>query len=357
MDLTSTTTTSAAAAVVNDKGSAVDPFLVEALQNPRHRLTILRMELDIQRFLQNSDQQQFEFQHFPSSYLRLAAHRVAQHYGLITMVHDNGLDGLGSRIVVKRAGEIRWPAVRLSEISAKQSEHDKLENIKIAIRPRPNNGSVNEANQIGIKRGPVRSVEERKEEYDRARARIFCSSSSPDSDDSSTQISIEGKNESLIRDECENYRSSMVDPEKNITVRDGTSRVAIFRDREKDRTDPDYDRSYQRYVRSIPCNQSFGLSPYNMQKIQLPFMQHDSAFPQLAQIASNQASLSYAAPARPAVSPFCDLGLNPTSRDGAYMQWPSATMMYSHSYDQFRQAVFQAPFCHQPLSFDYTQNG
>ena len=207
---------------------------------------VLRMELDIQRFLQNSDQQQFEFQHFPTSYLRLAAHRVAQHYGLITMVHDNGLDGLGIRIVVKRVGEIRLPAICLSEIPAKHSENDKSEKIKIAIKPRPNNGSVNEANQIGIKRSPVRSVEERKEEYDRARARIFSSLSSPHSDDSSPQISIDGKDESLIRDECENYRSSMIDPEKNITVRDGTSRVAIFRDREKDSTDPDYDRSYQR---------------------------------------------------------------------------------------------------------------
>lgn len=205
------------------------------------------MELDIQRFLQNADQQQFEFQHFPSSYLRLVAHRVAQHYGLITMVHDNGLDGLGSRIMVKRVGEIRWPAVRLSEIPAKHSEHDKLEKIKIAIRPRPGAGSANEANQIGIKRNPVRSVEERKEEYDRARARIFCSPSSLDYDDSSPHISFDGKNESLIRDECENYRSSIVDPEKNITVRDGTSRVAILRDREKDRTDPDYDRNYQRW--------------------------------------------------------------------------------------------------------------
>lgn len=204
------------------------------------------MELDIQRFVQNSEQQQFEFQHFPTSYLRLAAHRVAQHYGLVTMVYDNGLDGLGNRILAKKAGEIRWPAVCLSEIPAKNSENDKPEQVKIAIKPRPNNGSINEANQIGIKRSPVRSVEERKEEYDRARARIFSSPGTPESDDSSPENSIDGKNESLIRDEFENYRSSMVDLEKNMTVRDGTSRVAIFRDREKDRTDPDYDRSYQR---------------------------------------------------------------------------------------------------------------
>ncbi|KAG8479704.1 hypothetical protein CXB51_029241 [Gossypium anomalum] len=363
MDLTSTTTTTTTttatvSGAVNDKELAVDPFLVEALQNPRHRLTILRMELDIQRFVQNSEQQQFEFQHFPTSYLRLAAHRVAQHYGLVTMVYDSGLDGLGNRTLAKKAGEIKWPAVCLSEIPAKKSENDKPEQVKIAIKPRPNNGSVNEANQIGIKRSPVRSVEERKEEYDRARARIFSSPSTPDSDDSSPQNSVDGKNESLIRDEFENYRSSTVDPEKNMTVRDGTYRVAIFRDREKDRTDPDYDRNYQRYVRSIPCNQSVGVAPYNMQKTQLPFMQYDSAFPQLGQIANTQAPLGYGVPSRPAVSPFCELGLNPTSRDGAYMQWPSANMMYSHSYDQFMHAVFQAPFVHQPpLSYDYSMNG
>ncbi|KAE8697742.1 Single-stranded nucleic acid binding R3H protein isoform 2 [Hibiscus syriacus] len=356
MDLTSTTTISTSDAALDDKESSVDPFLVEALQNPRHRLTILRMELDIQKFLQHSDQQQFEFQHFPTSYLRLAAHRVAQHYGLITMVHDSSLGGVGSRIVAKRAVEFRCPAVRLSEIPANHSENDKSEQIKIAIKPRPNNGSVNEANQIGIKRSPVRSVEERKEEYDRARARIFSSPSSPDSDDSSV-ISIDAKNESPIRDACENYRGYVVDPEKNISARDGTSRVAIFRDREKDQYDPDYDRNYQRYVGSIPRNQSFGLAPYNMQKIPHPFMQYDSAFPQFGQIASTQPLPSYCVPATPAVSPFCDVGLNPTSGDGAYMQWPSATMMYFHRYDHFRHAVTQAAFCHQPLSSDYSQNG
>ncbi|CAL9236402.1 unnamed protein product [Arabidopsis halleri] len=57
--------------VMADKGFTVDPFLVEALQNPRHRLTILRMELNIQRFFQSPDQQLFEFQHFPTSYLVL----------------------------------------------------------------------------------------------------------------------------------------------------------------------------------------------------------------------------------------------------------------------------------------------
>ncbi|KAL5546730.1 hypothetical protein UlMin_006417 [Ulmus minor] len=337
-----------------DKESMVDPFLVEALQNPRHRLTILRMELDIQRFLQIPDQQQFEFQHFPTSYLRLAAHRVAQHYGLQTMVQDNGLDGQGNRILVRKTAESRYPAVRLSEIPAKQSENDKPEQVKIVIRARPSKAS-NEANESGIKRNQVRSVEERKEEYDRARARIF---SSPDLDDSLSQASMDGKTVGLTSDESESSRSSMIDAEKNLSIRDVgmSSRVAIFRDREKDRTDPDYDRSYERYIRNLPTTQNFNVAHFNMQKIQPPFVQYDPVFAQIGQMPRTQASLSYGPPSTPVMNPFCAMGLNQTSRDAAYMQWSTAAMMYAHSYEQSRHAGFQAPFCQQPLSFDYSQN-
>uniref|UniRef100_M1B7M4 Single-stranded nucleic acid binding R3H n=1 Tax=Solanum tuberosum TaxID=4113 RepID=M1B7M4_SOLTU len=101
--------------------SMADPFLVEALQNPRHRLTILRMELDIQKFLQSSDVQQFEYPHFPTSYLHLAAHRVPQHYGLQTMVQDSVVDGQGAKIPVTRKPESKYPGVRLSDIPPKQS--------------------------------------------------------------------------------------------------------------------------------------------------------------------------------------------------------------------------------------------
>lgn len=333
-----------------DKESMVDPFLVEALQNPRHRLTILRMELDIQKFLQSPDQQQLEFQHFPTSYLRLAAHRVAQHYCLQTLVQDNIVDGMGNRIIVRKTSDSRNPFVCLSEIPAKQSENNKSDKVKIAIRPRPNKNSINEANETGLKRNHLRTMEERKEEYDRARARIFSSPSSSDSDDILPQAPTDGKNLCLSREETEILI--------NDPMRDGftSSRVAIFRDREKDRTDPDYDRSYGRYVRNLPVNQSFGLAPFNVQKIQLPYVQYDAGFPQLGPMQRTQAPLNYSPSSTAVMSPFCAMGVNQTSRDAAYMQWPSPAMMYAHSYEQFSNAVFQAPFCQQPLSFDYSQH-
>lgn len=207
------------------------------------------MELDIQRFLSIPDQQQFEFPHFPTSYLRLAAHRVAQHYGLQTMAQDIGLDGQGNRILVRKVGECRYPAVCLSEIPANQPENDQSEKIKIAIKPRPNRAFVNGANDAGLRRSPVRSVEERKEEYDRARARIFRCPGSPDTDHTFSQIPTEGKNLCLSKDENEGIRNTTIYQEKNTHAKDAasSSRVAIFRDREKDLTDPDYDRSYDRY--------------------------------------------------------------------------------------------------------------
>ncbi|PIN04072.1 mRNA-binding protein Encore [Handroanthus impetiginosus] len=311
--------------------SMVDPFLVEALQNPRHRLTILRMELDLQKFLRNSDLQQFEFPHFPTSYLRLAAHRVAQHYGLQTMVQDNVVDGRGIQILVTKKPESKFPALCLSDVPSKESENDKLDQIKIVIRPRPKSSS-SDANELRLKRSPVRTVEERKEEYDRARARIF---SRPNVNEVSKNLGVDG-DKSLCSKEIGN-----------------SSRVAIFRDREKDRTDPDYDRSYDRYVKSMPITQSFGMAPFNMQKFQPPFVQYDSVFPQLGQMPTVQASVNYR---NPVMSPYCAMGLNQTSRDAMYMQWPTQSMMYAQSYDQLRHAFFQAPFCQQPLSFDYPQS-
>lgn len=200
----------------------------------------------MQKFLQNSDMQQFEFPHFPTSYLRLAAHRVAQHYGLQTMVQDNSVDGQGIRILVLKKADSKFPSVCLSDVPAKKSENDKLDQPKIVIRPRPK-GSSNNSYELGLKRSPVRSVEERKEEYDRARARIFSSPSSSESEDSSSQLGTEGRN--LIVNENEVPRNIAIDVDRNSYFREvgNPSRVAILRDREKDRSDPDYDRSYERY--------------------------------------------------------------------------------------------------------------
>ena len=81
--------------------------------------------------------------------------------------------------------------------------------------------------------------------------------------------------------------------------------------------------------------------PFNLQKAQPLFAQYDATFNQLGQMSQTQASLGYIPPSTPIMGPFGTTGLNQTSSEGVYLQWPSAAMMYAHSYDQFRHAVFQ----------------
>ncbi|XP_031496082.1 uncharacterized protein LOC116261457 [Nymphaea colorata] len=326
----------------------VDPFLKEAIQNPRHRLTVLRMELDIQRFMQNTEQHQFEFQHFPTSYLRLAAHRVAQHYGLQSMVVD--ADGYGGKIVVKKTPESKFPSTCLSQIPANVPENEKAEHVKIVIRPRPQKSSPSDASDSNINTSPVRSVEERKEEYDKARARIFSSSSVGDLDNSASQLAIDGRSSCSSADENESCRSSTDDLEKSISNKDANGRVAIFRDREKDRFDPDYDRSYHRYSKGLLHGQAFSLDPFNVQNFQPAFL-YDNELPQMGQVPRNQSPISYMG-TNPVMNHFGAANLNQASCDPVYMHWPSPTMMYAHSYEHFRQSV-QKPFYQHPLSFDH----
>ncbi|KAG2325628.1 hypothetical protein Bca4012_040128 [Brassica carinata] len=331
---------------MGENGFTVDPFLVEALQNPRHRLTILRMELDVQRFLQSHEQQQFEFQRFPTSYLRLAAHRVANHYGLATSVQDGGVDGSENVILVTKTASSRFPAVRLSDIpAAKQSENGKFEHMRVSIKTRPSRGSGCDGGEVEKKRGPLRSVEERKEDYDRARARIFNGLTGFGGDESSSETQVYGRDPCLGRDESQ--------APKNLSLRETgpTSRVAILRDSEKDRFDPDYDRNYKRYIRSLPANQNFNVPPpFNM--MQQPYYQ--MGFTGYNHIPNTPAaSLNFGPPASAIMSPYGTTVVHQPSADAMYMQWP---MMYAHSYEQLRNASLQAQFCQQPLSFDYMQN-
>ncbi|CAN8259811.1 unnamed protein product [Cochlearia groenlandica] len=330
-----------------DKEAMVDPFLVEALQNPRHRLTILRMELDIQKFFQSPEQLQFEFPSFPTSYLRLAAHRVAQHYGLVTMALDNSIvagDGSDNRILVTKTAESRFPYVCLSEILVKQPESVRPEGFKIAIKPRPKRGSGCGGSGSGVQQNLLRSVEERKEEYDKARARIFNSPSSSDSEDCSSlraPPSLEVKHITPInRNETEVAVNN--NPVDSISQESGqTSRVAIIRDREKDRYDPDYDRSYDRYVadpiyrytRVMPSGQSFSPMP-----IHIPF--HDGIFPQIPR--GHQVNLSYGHPLNPGLGPFMN-------NVAAYTPWPnSPAMNYAHSLNSPSTNLYRHPSASNP---------
>lgn len=240
---------------------------------------VLRMEQDVEKFMRDPSRQQMEFQQLPTSYLRLAAHRVAQHYALTSMVLvDNSLPDGSARIIVCKSSESRMPSIRLADIPVNLPQEDTSV-IKVAIKQRPQRGSqfIGTANSQSLKNNSSKSVEERKEEYNRARARIFSSNNlvgsangktenEPKMQDTSQHVSqrmpkIDEKASSAGSSEVNTGRGSPFDSstvsnrsarsrtEKEQIGRSKTSnRVAIFRDREIDRKDPDYDRNYDRYI-------------------------------------------------------------------------------------------------------------
>lgn len=296
----------------DDVINQVDQFLREALQNPRERLSILRMEQDVEKFIRDPTQQQYEFPQLPTSYLRLAAHRVAQHYSLQSMVLlDNSLpDGSGSRIIVRKTSECRLPLIRLADIPVNlPSEEGGV--IKVAIKQRPQKRSqnVNNANSNSLKTGNAKSVEERKEDYNRARARIFNSSNNissvvsgkpenePRLQDNSQhgylgiprieEKSVSGitdvnSGRGLIDSSTSSSRSARSRTEKEPVGRNKpNNRVAIFRDREIDRKDPDYDRNYDRYLQRFDPGFGFNGGPYTMQPMYTPALNYNTEFPQL----------------------------------------------------------------------------
>ncbi|XP_010271700.1 PREDICTED: cAMP-regulated phosphoprotein 21-like [Nelumbo nucifera] len=311
--------------VSEDPINQVDQFLREALQNPRERLSILRMEQDVEKFICDPTRQQLEFQQLPTSYLRLAAHRVAQHYCLQSMVIlDNNLpDGSGSRIVVRKTSECRLPLIRLADIPVNLPQDDSNSVVKVAIKQRPQKRSqtLNNVNPHTSKANHSKSVEERKEEYNRARARIFSSSNSgssvgaigkPESELTvqdtlhhctfrSSRVedkSVEGSEVNLGRNSVDSTtssnRSGRSRTEKEPVGRHKTNnRVAIFRDREVDRKDPDYDRSYERYLQRFDPGFGFNGGPYAMQPMYSPALNYNTEFPQLGSAHRPQISVDH----------------------------------------------------------------
>jgi hypothetical protein len=138
---------------------------------------VLRMEQEILKFIHDPSRTEYEFNGLPTSYLRLAAHRLAQHYFLQSIaIPDNSLpDGTGSRIILRKTTfDYRLPAVRLADIPVNLPQED-ISVAKVAIKQRPqkNFHGMKSSSAHSSRDNLQKSVEERKEEYNKARARIF----------------------------------------------------------------------------------------------------------------------------------------------------------------------------------------
>lgn len=380
----------------------VDSFLKEALQN-RDRLTILRLEQEVDKFMRNPKLQQLEFQPMPSSYMRLLAHRVAQHYNLQSSVVDSNIPE-STRIIARKTPESSFPRLRLADIPGNNEPEDKPLHItqqKYEIKRRPrgarSNGEFNGLGDSSSRLNSSKSVEERKEEYNKARARIFSSSDLAGKFSEEEAIAFESSQnmevffngtvrlEKNLEEPCElvtrvelndglaRTLNGNTEREPALRYKLNSNRVAIFRDREKDRKDPDYDRSYDRYMQRFDPGFGVNLGPFGMQAMYAPLVNYNTEFPQLGgptrpqmyvdpplpqasqsmrgPWAGSSNSLGYGHPdLMMGMGSFNPGQLGPHSGSAVYMhqpQFPGPTMTYVHPQERFPKSISQSHLQHE----------
>ncbi|KAL6076453.1 NAD(P)-dependent oxidoreductase [Balamuthia mandrillaris] len=158
----------------------LDQFVLQALKNPRDRLMILKLDQEIEKFM-NSSRTKFEFGPM-SSYQRLIVHRVAQYFSLR---HTSVEVGSGQRtIVLYKTAQSGIPILRFKDFLEHSIPPPQPQPVKIMLRRREkqqeSSSAKNESETESTANGensllatrPL-SLEEREEAYAKARARIF----------------------------------------------------------------------------------------------------------------------------------------------------------------------------------------
>uniref|UniRef100_A0A673T502 cAMP regulated phosphoprotein 21 n=1 Tax=Suricata suricatta TaxID=37032 RepID=A0A673T502_SURSU len=151
-------------------GIDLHEFLINTLKNnSRDRMILLKMEQEIIDFIGDDNH---HYKKFPqmSSYQRMLAHRVAAYFGL-----DHNVDQTGKSVIINKTSNTRIPEQRFCE----HLKDEKGEESQKRFILKRDNSSIdkedNQQNRVHPFRDDRRSksIEEREEEYQRVRERIF----------------------------------------------------------------------------------------------------------------------------------------------------------------------------------------
>ncbi|NXN52599.1 R3HD2 protein, partial [Rynchops niger] len=149
-------------------GIDLHEFLVNTLKkNPRDRMMLLKLEQEILEFISDNNNQ---FKKFPqmTSYHRMLLHRVAAYFGM-----DHNVDQTGKAVIINKTSNTRIPEQRFSEHIKDEKNADFPQRF---ILKRDDTSMDRDDNQIRLPLQDGRrskSIEEREEEYQRVRERIF----------------------------------------------------------------------------------------------------------------------------------------------------------------------------------------
>ncbi|XP_036007225.1 R3H domain-containing protein 2 isoform X14 [Fundulus heteroclitus] len=168
-------------------GIDVHEFLVNTLKNnPRDRMMLLKLEQDILEFINDNNNQYKKFPQM-TSYHRMLLHRVAAYFGM-----DHNVDQTGKAVIINKTGNTRIPEQRFSEHIKDERNVDFQ---KKFILKRDDASMDKDDNQIRVPLQDGRrskSIEEREEEYQRVRDRIFARESSQNGYINDNRFSTEG---------------------------------------------------------------------------------------------------------------------------------------------------------------------
>ncbi|XP_010627964.1 cAMP-regulated phosphoprotein 21 isoform X1 [Fukomys damarensis] len=151
-------------------GIDLHEFLINTLKNnSRDRMILLKMEQEIIDFIGDNNN---HYKKFPqmSSYQRMLVHRVAAYFGL-----DHNVDQTGKSVIINKTGSTRIPEQRFCE----HLKDEKGEESQKRFILKRDNSSIDKEDNQKNRMHPFRddrrskSIEEREEEYQRVRERIF----------------------------------------------------------------------------------------------------------------------------------------------------------------------------------------
>ncbi|XP_058237538.1 R3H domain-containing protein 2 isoform X8 [Hemibagrus wyckioides] len=149
-------------------GIDLHEFLVNTLKNnPRDRMMLLKLEQDILDFIGNNESHKRKFPPM-TSYHRMLLHRVAAYFGL-----EHNVDQSGKSVIINKTSNTRIPDQKFSE-HIKDDKTDDFQ--KRYILKRDSLSLDQEDGRLRMRLKDDRrskSIEEREEEYQRARERIF----------------------------------------------------------------------------------------------------------------------------------------------------------------------------------------
>ncbi|KAK2525824.1 R3hdm1 [Columba guinea] len=144
-------------------GIDLHEFLVNTLKNnPRDRMTLLKLEQEILDFIGNNEVPRKKFPPM-TSYHRMLLHRVAAYFGL-----EHNVDQSGKAVIVNKTSNTRiltYKAIHFKSVAFAFTSISRLKTLATQMRIRLKDDRRS------------KSIEEREEEYQRARERIFAQDS------------------------------------------------------------------------------------------------------------------------------------------------------------------------------------